>query len=514
MNPRSDEPRESRGEASDVPREGDIIAGRYRVERVLGQGGMGVVVAARHTSLRQRVAVKFLRPAALKLPGASARFLREAQAAAAIQSEHVARVTDMGTLGTGSPFMVMEHLDGTDLSSTIKTRGPLSIKEAVDFVLQACEALAEAHKLGIVHRDLKPSNIFVTARADGSPLIKVLDFGLSKVLDPDAAFATESSLTNTEMVVGSPHYMSPEHVRSLKYVDARTDIWSLGVILYQLLTARRPFDGDSLPSVFAKIVTEPPDPLRRVRPEVPQALEAAILCCLEKDVTQRFQTISEFARAIAPFGPETSRISAERIERVLPSLRTSGSSLPAGIAAEDPTTASVGTWARTKVRSRRRAALALAAGGAAAVGAIITVVLIMLARDPGQVGASSRSLATAGEAGTGAAVLTAPPEAAPRATAAAVAVIATVDSGPPGAPPEVSTVAATSSAIPVGEPTAAPAAGAPTTPATTKAAAAKPAGEITARPAAKQGAPPPTAAPAPSPTQAPKQQGSSLDRWD
>jgi serine/threonine-protein kinase len=353
MNPRSDEPREGRGEASDVPREGDIIAGRYRVERVLGQGGMGVVVAARHTSLRQRVAVKFLRPAALKLPGASARFLREAQAAAAIHSEHVARVTDMGTLGTGSPFMVMEHLDGTDLSSVVKAKGPLSIKEAVDFVLQACEALAEAHKLGIVHRDLKPSNIFVTTHADGTPLIKVLDFGLSKVLDPDAAFAAESSLTETEMVVGSPHYMSPEHVRSLKYVDARTDIWSLGVILYQLLTARRPFDGDSLPSVFAKIVTEPPDSLRNVRPEVPPALEAAVLCCLEKDVNQRFQSVSEFARAIAPFGPETSRISAERIERVLPSLRTSGSSLPAVIAAEDPTTASVGTWARTKVRSRR-----------------------------------------------------------------------------------------------------------------------------------------------------------------
>ena len=513
MNPRSDEPREGRGEASDVPREGDIIAGRYRVERVLGQGGMGVVVAARHTSLRQRVAVKFLRPAALKLPGASARFLREAQAAAAIHSEHVARVTDMGTLGTGSPFMVMEHLDGTDLSSFLKTKGPLPIKEAVDFVLQASEALAEAHKLGIVHRDLKPSNIFVTTHADGTPLIKVLDFGLSKVLDPDAAFAAESSLTETEMVVGSPHYMSPEHVRSLKYVDARTDIWSLGVILYQLLTARRPFDGDSLPSVFAKIVTEPPDSLRNVRPEVPPALEAAVLCCLEKDVNQRFQSVSEFARAIAPFGPETSRISAERIERVLPSLRTSGSSLPAVIAAEDPTTASVGTWARTKVRSRRRTAVALAAGGAAALGAIITVVLILLARDPGQGGASSRSLATAGEAGTGAAVLTATaPEAAPRATVTAVAAIATVDSGPPGAPPQVSTVAATSSAIPAGEPS--PATGAPTTPATTKAPAAKPAGEIAARPAAKQGAPPPTAAPAPSPTQAPKQQGSSLDRWD
>lgn len=510
MNALRNEPREGHGEASDVPREGDIIAGRYRVERVLGQGGMGVVVAARHTSLRQRVAVKFLRPAALKLPGASARFLREAQAAAAIHSEHVARVTDMGTLGTGSPFMVMEHLDGTDLSSFLKSKGPLSIRDAVDFVLQASEALAEAHKLGIVHRDLKPSNIFVTSRADGSPLIKVLDFGLSKVLDPDAAFATESSLTETEMVVGSPHYMSPEHVRSLKYVDARTDIWSLGVILYQLLTARRPFDGESLPSVFAKIVIEPPEPLRSIRPDVPQALEAAILCCLEKDVTQRFQTVSELARAIAPFGPETSRMSAERIERVLPSLRTPG--MPLVLQADDATTASVGTWARTKVRARRRTALA--AGGAAVAFGIVAAVLVIAMRDPG-----GRPVSVGSEASTGAAVLTAMPEAAPHRATEAIPAVVNVDSGasaPQGSAPAVDsavdnrdtddtktrTAASTQVAAP---PVTAAVANSPGP------TLSKPPFESAPRLSPKQGAPPPaTAAPAPTP----KSEGSALDRWD
>lgn len=513
MNALRNEPREGHGEASDVPREGDIIAGRYRVERVLGQGGMGVVVAARHTSLRQRVAVKFLRPAALKLPGASARFLREAQAAAAIHSEHVARVTDMGTLGTGSPFMVMEHLDGTDLSSFLKAKGPLPVRDAVDFVLQACEALAEAHKLGIVHRDLKPSNIFVTARADGSPLIKVLDFGLSKVLDPDAAFATESSLTETEMVVGSPHYMSPEHVRSLKYVDARTDIWSLGVILYQLLTARRPFDGESLPSVFAKIVTEPPDPLRSVRPDVPQALEAAVLCCLEKDVTQRFQSVSELARAIAPFGPETSRISAERIERVMPSLR----GMPAVLQADDLTTASVGTWARTKVRARTRTALA--AGGAAVAFGIVAAVLVVVARDPG--GAPSRPLSVASEAGTGAAVLTAMPPAAPQKAAATIPAAAT--NAPEASPPhdaahdktDAKTDAKTDdqpnnkNPAPVQTNTPVPVNGvvAPTKPPSPAAAA-----PTTQSGTAPRSAPKPSASPPA--TAAPAREGSALDRWD
>lgn len=326
-------------ESMELPREGDIVAGRYRVERVLGRGGMGVVVAARHTQLRQRVAVKFLLPQALKLPGARERFLREAQAAASIPSEHVARVMDMGTLGTGAPYMVMEYLSGTVLSGLLKTKGRFPISEAVDYVVQACEALAQAHKLGIVHRDLKPSNLFVTKRADGTPLLKVLDFGLSKVVDGDPN-AAESSLTKTEMVVGSPHYMSPEHVRSLKHVDARTDIWALGVLLFQLLANRKPFEGGSLPAVFARIVTEPPDSLRQLREDVPPSLENVVMRCLEKDLNKRIPSALVLAQMLSPFAsPLGQRIVKHMSEELgddkAPSVR---SHIPPVLAAVDDRT--------------------------------------------------------------------------------------------------------------------------------------------------------------------------------
>ncbi len=186
----------------DIPKEGDVLAGKYRIDRVLGKGGMGVVVAAHHTTLRQNVAVKFLLAATAKRGDATERFLREARAAVSIQSEHVARVTDVGTLESGAPYMVMEFLTGSDLGQVLEERGPLPVEEAVDYVLQACEAIAEAHALGLIHRDLKPANLFVTTRADGSPLIKVLDFGLSKATKPDTL---DASLTATNVVMGSPY---------------------------------------------------------------------------------------------------------------------------------------------------------------------------------------------------------------------------------------------------------------------------------------------------------------------
>jgi len=297
-----------------VPKEGDILAGKYRIDRVLGQGGMGVVVAAHHTTLRQKVAVKFLLPAAAQRGESTERFLREARAAVSIQSEHVARVTDVGTLDSGSPYMVMEFLTGSDLGQVLEERGPLPIDEAIDYLLQACEAIAEAHSLGLIHRDLKPANLFLTERADGSALVKVLDFGLSKATKPDAL---DASLTAAHVVMGSPYYMSPEQIRSFKGIDARTDIWSLGVILYQLLGGVRPFEAESLGALFLVIGGDPVPPLRDVRPDVPEALEAAILKCLEKDASKRMQSVAELAKALAPFGPETSRLSLDRILRVL-----------------------------------------------------------------------------------------------------------------------------------------------------------------------------------------------------
>jgi serine/threonine-protein kinase len=290
------------GADAGLPRPGDVIAGKFQVEELLGRGGMGAVVAARHLVLRQRVAVKFLLPHALAVPDAAERFLREARAAVAIQSEHVARVIDVGTLETGSPYLVMEFLAGTDLNKVVKQRGALPIPDAIDFVLQAGEAIAEAHALGIVHRDLKPANLFLTQRPEGSPLVKVLDFGLSKTAYGDDGLP-EQSLTATGFVMGSPQYMSPEQVRSLKHVDARTDLWALGVILYELTTGRRPFDGPSLTAVSAAIVADAPPSPRRIRGDLPPGLEAALMACLEKDPARRTPTVAAHPPAPAPIAP-------------------------------------------------------------------------------------------------------------------------------------------------------------------------------------------------------------------
>ncbi|XXY50492.1 serine/threonine-protein kinase [Sorangium sp. So ce269] len=300
--------------AAGIPGIGEVFAQRYRLERSLGRGSMGAVFAAQHVSLRQRVAVKFLLPRAKDFPGASARFLREARAAAAIRSEHVARVIDVGTAELGLPYLVMEYLRGRDLQQVLDARGPLPVSEAVDYVLQSCEAVAEAHARGIVHRDLKPGNLFLTTGTSGVPLVKVLDFGLSKAAD-DTVEET-GKLTASEMMLGSPCYMSPEQVRSTKDVDARTDVWSLGIILYQLLTARFPFDAPSISALFVAIVTEPATPPRVHRWELPVHLEEVILRCLEKDVQRRIQSVVELSRALAPYGTEHSARALDQIEAI------------------------------------------------------------------------------------------------------------------------------------------------------------------------------------------------------
>lgn len=301
----------------ELPRPGDLIAGKYQVEAILGKGGMGVVVSAHHLTLRRRVAVKFLLPSASRLPDANARFLREAQAAVAIRSEHVAHVLDVGELENGAPYIVMEHLTGTDLGRMIKTSGAIPYEDAVDYTLQTIEAITEAHALGIIHRDLKPTNLFVTTRNEGSPLVKVLDFGLSKMTAQDIS-ASEGSLTAAGVIAGSPHYMSPEQIRSLKHVDERTDIWALGVILYELLTGKRPFDGPSLTAICASVIADTPAPIRALAPAVPPALDAAVMRCLEKDPSRRTPSAAEIALAIAPFAPSRSWPSIDRLSRRFP----------------------------------------------------------------------------------------------------------------------------------------------------------------------------------------------------
>jgi Tol biopolymer transport system component len=301
-----------------IAREGDVLLGKYRVEGVIGAGGMGVVVAATHLQLETRVAIKLLRPGKGPAGLAAARLLREARAAARIEGEHVARVLDVEALDAGTPCIVMERLDGRDLGAELLARGPLPVGDAVDDVLQACEAVAAAHAAGIVHRDLKPSNLFLTARADGSPLIKVLDFGIAKALDEGpGAIGGDGVLTASCAVLGSPVYMSPEQLRSASRVDPRTDVWSLGVILFELLTARLPFEGGSTTAQLAAIAADPPIPLRDARPDAPAGLEAAILRCLAKDVDERMPDVAALARALAPYAPARAAGSAARVEATL-----------------------------------------------------------------------------------------------------------------------------------------------------------------------------------------------------
>jgi serine/threonine protein kinase len=292
---------------------GDLVAGKYRIERVLGQGGMGVVVAAMHEQLEQRVALKFLLPEVTAHAEIVQRFIREARASVRIHSEHVARVLDVGTLENGVPFMVMEYLQGEDLSQVLVRTGPMTVQDAVGYLLEACEAVAEAHSLGMVHRDLKPANMFLARRPSGKPAVKVLDFGISKI----PASERDHVITKTASVMGSPGYMSPEQMMSSDKVDVRSDIWSLGIVLYELLGQRLPFPGTTMPELIASILQKAPVPLSAVRGDVPVGLLAVIDVCLRKEPAARYPNIAELARAIAPFGPPRAEQSLERIETVL-----------------------------------------------------------------------------------------------------------------------------------------------------------------------------------------------------
>jgi serine/threonine protein kinase len=340
---------------------GTVLADKYRVGHVLGRGGMGMVAFADHLQLMQPVAIKFLHPLIGHDADAIARLLREAQATARLRSEHVARVLDVGALPGGTPFIVMEHLEGQDVASLLRA-GPLAAATAVDMVLQVCEGLAEAHSLGIVHRDLKPSNLFVTRRRDGTPLVKILDFGISKTtVEQDALAAAaapaasagdavdtqrsgddapptgvvvplacapratpgaapgaaiDPACTRTEAVMGTPGYMSPEHMRSSKHVDARTDLWSLGVVLYELLAGRRPFHGDTRAALREQITSAAPPPLGGA---VPSGLARVVARCLEKAPEDRFADVAALAEALAPFSatPPQAMTAARRMARIL-----------------------------------------------------------------------------------------------------------------------------------------------------------------------------------------------------
>ena len=300
---------------------GEVIQGKYRIGRIIGFGGMATVAEGHHLELDQPIAIKFLHPDQASRPDAVRRFLSEARAAAKLSSPNIARVLDVGTAQTRRggvvPFMVMELLQGIDLDVVVMQRGALPAGEAVEYVMQACAAIAEAHALGIVHRDLKPANLFLTRRRDGSALIKLLDFGISKnVGTPAETGKKATSMTGDRELMGSPRYMSPEQVRSAKDVDTRTDIWSLGIILHELLAGAPPFDAENVADTFVQILHAPPRAIAKTAPDVPTPLVEIAARCLQKKPEGRFANVEDLAAALAPYRSPTPILVPESTLRI------------------------------------------------------------------------------------------------------------------------------------------------------------------------------------------------------
>jgi serine/threonine protein kinase len=294
----------------DFFKKSDVIKGKYGVTEVLGKGGMGIVLAAIHLELRETVAIKFPRPGLRDEPEAVARFKQEARAGRRIKNSHVAQVHDVDSVD-GSSFIVMEYLTGHDLAAILEERGPLELEEAADLLLQACEGVSAAHAEGIVHRDLKPSNLFVTEGPDGAPLVKVLDFGISKWTE-----TTDPSATATSATMGTPLYMSPEQLMSTKSVDVRSDVWTLGVILYQMLTDGPPFYGATPAALQLAILQNTFKKPSEVRPDLPPALDHLLRDTLVKDPAARLPSVEAFAARLAPFGSAAAQRSYDEIRRL------------------------------------------------------------------------------------------------------------------------------------------------------------------------------------------------------
>jgi serine/threonine protein kinase len=430
------------------PAAGRVIGGKYRIERPLGAGAWAQVFLAEHVDLHSKVAIKILTNWESCSDKQLGRFLREARSAARLKTIHVCRVLDVGRTEEGAPFTVLEHLDGTDFQHVVEERGRLDPATAVEYVLQACEGLAEAHASGIVHRDLKPANMFLTAAPDGSPLVKILDFGISKEMTGQKI---DIHLTRSTDLLGTPFYMSPEQLRDAAEVDARTDIWSMGVILWRMLSGVMPFEGGSFAELCVSIMTGPP-PSRGLE-HIPSGLVDTLYRCLEKDPARRFENVRQLAGALSHWlsGEESSRVS--RISRVLARYGSAADATAGGpprsatpapvpaIGALDPTadaappSLAVTTprpFAAPAPRWRRILFIGGIAAGLAMAG---VAVILLLSRDDAPAAAAAAHADAAPVAAQPAPVAAPPPAAAepPAETAVDAAPVPTVAETPPRA---------------------------------------------------------------------------------
>jgi serine/threonine-protein kinase len=339
------------------------MGGKFRLERLLGVGGMGAVYEAKHEVIGSRVALKLLLPTVAANDEVVTRFKNEARALLRLECEHVVRVMDVGTQPNGAPFIVMEFLEGIDLRAVLAERGPLPVAEAVDYLLQTLVALSEAHAVGIVHRDLKPSNLFLSEKVGRPPVVKVLDFGVSKISSDDDE---NIHLTTTRSLLGSPLYMAPEQIRKSKASDPRSDLWSFGVVAYELLSGKTPFDGENMGEVFAMILETTAPSLTALRPDLPPELAEAIHRCLERDPERRWTSAADVARILAPFGSATSQLAVTQIlQRSSPQFVMAAKDVnritPVNVTPPPGPAVTGGSWSTTSRPRPRGAALAIVA---------------------------------------------------------------------------------------------------------------------------------------------------------